>query len=139
VSGHYSDDQRETWNLFVAAYNAGAAALRDGTKVDQVYDIWRGELQKHRANAKSLLAQHAIDSWSKRENVPFWEIHATNLVATRPPDPLRTGVILNFEPIASVDRQGFFLEDMYLITKTGAEILTTGVPYSAEEIEALMR
>jgi Xaa-Pro aminopeptidase len=45
---------------------------------------------------------------------------------------------VNFEPIASVDGQGFFLEDMYLITKDGAELLTSGVPYSAEEIEAEM-
>jgi hypothetical protein len=46
---------------------------------------------------------------------------------------------VNFEPIASVDDQGFFLEDMYLITNEGAELLTPGVPYSAEQIEAAMR
>ena len=45
----------------------------------------------------------------------------------------------DFEPIASVDGQGFFLEDMYLVTKGGAELLTPGVPYSAEQIEAAMR
>jgi len=28
---------------------------------------------------------------------------------------------------------------MYLITKDGAELLTPGVPYSAEDIEAAMR
>ena len=46
---------------------------------------------------------------------------------------------MNFEPIASIDGQGFFLEDMFLITKDGAQILTPGGPYSAEEIEAAMR
>jgi Xaa-Pro aminopeptidase len=46
---------------------------------------------------------------------------------------------VNFEPIASVDGQGLFLEDMYLITKEGAELLTLGVPYSAEQIEEEMR
>ncbi len=39
----------------------------------------------------------------------------------------------------TVDGQGFFLEDMYIITKDGAELLTPGVPYPAEEIEAAMR
>lgn len=139
VSGRYADDQRETWTIFVAAYRAGAGALREGVKLDQVYDIWRQELLAHRATARTALAQHAIDSWSKRENVPFWQIHATNLVASKPPDPLRAGVTINFEPIASVDGQGFFLEDMYLITKDGAELLTPGVPYSADDIEAAMR
>ncbi len=139
VSGHYSDDQRETWDFFVAAYRTGAAALRAGTTVDQIYEVWRSELLRHRSAAKSALAQHAIDSWSKRENVPFWQIHATNLLAARPPATLPAGMTVNFEPIASVDGQGFFLEDMYLITKEGAELLTPGVPYSAEQIEEEMR
>src|ERR1700726_4908897 len=107
--------------------------------VDRVYDVCRSELLRHRATAKSALAQYAIDSWSKRENVPFWQIHATNLLAARPPATLPTGMTVNFEPIASVDGQGFFLEDMYLIKKGNAESLTPGVPTSADEIEAEMR
>src|SRR5271155_3596544 len=55
VSGHYDDAQRETWNIFVAAYHAGAVALRDGVTVDQVFDRWRLELLRHRSSAKSLL------------------------------------------------------------------------------------
>jgi len=114
-------------------------ALHDGVTVDQVFDAGRAELLRHRASAKSPLAQHAIDSWSERKNVPYWQVHTTNLMAGRPVGPLRQGTTINFEPIASVDGQGFFLEDMYIITKDGAELLTPGVPYSAEEIEAAMR
>jgi Xaa-Pro aminopeptidase len=132
VSGHYSDDQRETWNIFVAAYFAGVKSLRDGVTVDQVFDAWQKELVSHRSSAKSVLAQHAIDNWSDRKNIPFWQVHTTNLVAAYPSGPLRQGTTINFEPIAAVDGQGFFLEDMYLITKEGAELLTPGVPYSAE-------
>jgi Xaa-Pro aminopeptidase len=139
VSGHYDDDQRETWNIFVAAYHAGVLGLHDGATEDQIFDTWRLELLRHRASAKSLLAQHAIDSWSDRKNVPYWQVHTTNLMAGSPVGPLRPGTTINFEPIASIDGQGFFLEDMYIITKDGAELLTPGVPYSAEEIEAAMR
>ena len=90
-------------------------------------------------SAKSALAQHAIDSWSDRKKIPFWQIHTTNLTEGYVSGALRAGTTINFEPIASVDGQGFFLEDMYLITKDGAEIFTGGVPYSAEEIEKAMR
>jgi serine/threonine protein kinase/methionine aminopeptidase len=138
VSGHYNDDQRETWDIFVAAYRAGARALRDGVTVDQVFDAWRTELLRHRTSAKALLAQRAIDSWSDHKNVPYWQVHTTNLIAGLPVGPLKEGTTINFEPIASIDGQGFFLEDMYLITKSGAELLTPGVPYSADEIEAVM-
>jgi len=138
VSGHYDDAQRELWNIFVAAYKASAKLLRAGVGTDVVFDAWRKELVSHRERAKSTLAQHAIDLWSDRKNVPYWQIHTTNLVAAFPAEPLHEGVTVNYEPIASVDGQGFFLEDMYLITKDGAELLTPGVPYFADEIEAAM-
>ena len=139
VCGHYTDEQRETWNLFVAAYRAGAAALRNGVTVDEVFAAWRNELLRHRASAKSPLAQHAIDYWSDKKNVPYWQVHTTNLLAGYPVGPLRAGTTINFEPMGTVDGQAFFLEDMYLITANGAEVLTPGVPYSADEIEAAMR
>jgi Xaa-Pro aminopeptidase len=65
-------------------------------------------------------------------------VHTTTL-ALRLPETLRAGMTIDFEPIASVDGQGFYLEDMFLITKEGAELLTPGVPYSADEIETAMR
>src|ERR1700693_1452178 len=139
VSGHYSDDQRETWNIFVAAYQAGVKSLREGITVDQVFDIWRAELLRHRESAKSDLARRAIDAWSQRENVRYWQLHTINLDAGHVGGPLRAGTTIAFEPIASMDGQGFYLEDMFLITKDGAELLTPGVPYTAEEIEAAMR
>ena len=139
VSGRYDAAQRETWNIFLAAYHAGVKALHDGVTVDEVFEAWQKELLSHRANAKTSLAQHAIDSWVDRKNVPFWQIHTTNLLAGRPSGSLREGMTINFEPIASVDGQGFFLEDMYVVTKQGMELLTPGVPYSPEEIEDSMR
>jgi Xaa-Pro aminopeptidase len=139
VSGKFDADQRELWTIFVAAYQAGAKTLRAGVTVDQVFEAWRNELVNHRESAKGSLALHAIDSWSNRSQVPFWQIHTTNLATGSPVGPLRVRTTINFEPIASIDGQGFFLEDMYLITATGAELLTPGVPYSADAIEAAMR
>jgi len=100
VSGHYDDAQQETWTIFVAAYRAGAKALREGVTGDQVFQAWQKELVSHRASAKSALAQHAIDSWSDRKNVPFWEIHATNLIYDYVSGRFRAGTTINFEPIA---------------------------------------
>jgi Xaa-Pro aminopeptidase len=139
VSGHFNSDQRELWTIFIAAYQAGAKTLRAGATVDQVFGAWQKELVSHRNSARSALARHAIESWSDRSQVPYWQIHTSNLATGSPGEPLRAGTTINFEPIASIDGQGFFLEDMYLITATGAELLTPGVPYSAEAIEAAMK
>jgi len=55
------------------------------------------------------------------------------------PSVLRAGMVLDYEPIFAVGGQGFYMEDMILITPTGHEILTKGVPSSAAEIERAMR
>jgi len=139
VSGRYSAEQRETWNIFVAAYHAGVKTLREGVTVDQVFEAWSSELLRHRATAKSVLARQAIDEWSSRDKVPYWVIHTMNLVLGDISGPLRAGTTIAFEPIAAAGGQEFYLEDMFVITKNGAELLTPRVPYSAAEIEAAMR
>ena len=55
------------------------------------------------------------------------------------PPLLRAGTVLDYEPIFVVDGQGFYMEDMILITSTGYEILTPGLPNTAAEIERAMR
>jgi len=139
VSGRYSADQCEIWDIFVSAYHAGAGLLRDGATVDQVFAAWSAELIRHRESARSALAKEAVDEWSKREQVPNWQIHTMNLSAGGVQGPMRAGSTVAFEPIASIGGQGYYMEDLFLITKEGAELLTPGVPYSAEEIELAMR
>ena len=138
VSGRYSEEQREVWNIFVAAYRKVASELREGLTPDQAFEIWRAELLRAGATAKTSLAKEAVANWSERKNVPFWQMHTMNLSAGYIEGPLRSGMVIDFEPIASIGGQGYYLEDMYLIGKTGAEVLTPGVPYSAEEIEAFL-
>jgi Xaa-Pro aminopeptidase len=89
VSGHFPDDQRETWNIFVAASRAAVSVFRDGVTEDQVFDAWSAELLRHHTSAKSSLAHRAIDSWSKRENVPYWVVHYTHLFPARKRAPAR--------------------------------------------------
>jgi Xaa-Pro aminopeptidase len=54
-------------------------------------------------------------------------------------DTLRAGQVVAFEPILTVGGVGLYLEDMLLVTPAGAEVLTPGLPYSATEIERVMR
>lgn len=138
VSGHFSDEQREVWNIFVAAYQSVARGLKEGLTESDAFEIWKNELVRHRQSAKSLLAKRAIETWSERKNVPYWQIHAMNLDAGYIEGPLRAGMVIDFEPIASIGGQGYYLEDMYMIGKDGATVMTSGLPYTAEEIEAFL-
>ncbi len=138
VSGHFTDEQREVWNIFVAAYQAVARELKEGLTEDQAFEIWRTELLRQRDSAKRPIAQQAIANWSDRKNVPYWQMHTMNLDAGYIEGPLRAGMVIDFEPIASIAGQGYYLEDMYLIRKDGATVMTPGLPYTGEEIEALL-
>jgi len=138
VSGRFSDEQKEAWNLFVSAYKAVASQLKEGLTDERAFEIWRTELLSHRESAKTPLALEAIRTWSDRKNLPYWQMHTMNLDAGYIEGPLHAGMVIDFEPIASIGSQGYYLEDMYLIGKDGAEILTPHVPYTADEIEAQM-
>ena len=138
VSGRYTEEQREIWNIFVAAYQKVASEIREGFTEDRAFEIWRSELQRRGEGARTSLAKEAVAYWSEQKNVPYWQMHTMNLSAGYVEGPLRAGMVIDFEPIASIGGQGYYLEDMYLVGKTGAEILTPGVPYSAEEIETFL-
>ncbi|HEV2103457.1 MAG TPA: aminopeptidase P N-terminal domain-containing protein [Candidatus Acidoferrum sp.] len=138
VSGHFSDEQREVWNIFVAAYQGVAREMKEGLTENEAFEIWKKELLRHRESAKSRVAQQAIEIWSERKNAPYWQMHTMNLDAGYIEGPLRAGMVIDFEPIASIGGQGYYLEDMYMIGKGGATVMTSGLPYTAEEIEAFL-
>ena len=138
ISGRYTEEQREVWNIFVTAYHKVANEMKEGLTEDQAFEIWRSELWRQGEAAKTSLAKEAVANWSERKNVPYWQMHTMNLDAGYIEGPLRAGMVIDFEPIASIGGQGYYLEDMYLVGKTGAEVLTPGVPYSAEEIEVFL-
>ena len=54
-------------------------------------------------------------------------------------DTIQVGQVLATEPILTVDGVGLYLQDMVLVTPEGADVLTKGLPYTATEIEAVMR
>jgi Xaa-Pro aminopeptidase len=138
VSRHFDDGQREAWNIFIEAYRAGLAIIKDGVTRDDVFNAWQAVARRHLDTAKTPLAQALIGRMLRKEGTQYWEIHGVGLVETEPPHVLREGMVFAFEPIVTADERGFYLEDTILITRDGYENLTPGLPYTAEEIERVM-
>jgi Xaa-Pro aminopeptidase len=140
VSGTFTPDQAEVIDLLVATYRAGLAVLRDSVADSTVIEASIAEARRLRPTMRTALGRRAAAVIAERDSVPYWQIHGIGLdIAERLPSVLRAGMVLDYEPIFSVDGQGFYMEDMILITPTGYEILTKGLPYSAAEIERAMR
>ncbi len=140
VSGRFDAGQRETWDLLVAAYRAGLAVFRDGARRDDVFAASLAEVRRRQPALGTPLGKKAAETLLATDGLHWWEIHGVGLdSAEGAPEVLRTGMTVDFEPIFSVDGQGFYLEDMILVTPNGHEILTPGLPYSTEEIERATR
>jgi len=136
VGGRFDAGQRETWELLVAAYRAGLAVFRDGAKRDDVFAASLAEVRRRQPSLSTPLGRKAADLLLGKDGLHWWEIHGVGLDSAEGiPEVLRAGMTVDFEPIFSIDGQGFYLEDMILVTPTGHEILTPGLPYTAEEIE----
>jgi len=139
VSGSWTDGQRETWDLFVDAYRASFSVIRDGVTVDSVRETFQREVAARVEGIQTDMARRAALIMQDDEQIPSWQIHGVGLSAAEDFGPvLRTGMVVAYEPMFTVDDTGFYLEDLLVITEDGFENLTPGLPYSAKAIEAAM-
>ena len=139
VSGRFTPGQTETIDLLVAAYRAGLAVMRDGVPTSAAKKASIAEVARRQSSLRTPLGRSAAATITRADGIPFWQIHGIGLgIAEDLPDTLRAGMVLDYEPIFSAGGQGFYMEDMILITRSGVEILTKGLPYTAGEIERAM-
>jgi len=139
VSGRFDPGQRETWELLVRAYQAGLATMRDGVRRQDVFAVSIREIERLANTVRNPLTKKAVAKLLGKDGTQLWYMHSSGIECCETePEVLRSGMVVVFEPSVTVDGQGFYLEDMILITPSGYEILTAGLPYSADEIESLM-
>lgn len=142
VSGVWTPEQRETWTLLIAAYRAGLGVIRDGVRPQDVLAAFRSEVRNRQPSLRTARARRAAAVLLTDEGTQYWQLHSVGLEPGEGPFPievLRAGMVVAYEPIFAVDGEGYYLEDLLLITREGYEVLTPGVPYTAEEIEQAMR
>jgi len=138
VSGSFSAAQAEAWDLLITAYRAGLASIRAGVSRSTLAEASR---EAARGRAPSLTSEHArelarlmVDSEDDA-----WHVHGVGLEAGEERmSVLVDGAVIAYEPGFSVGEHAYYLEDMILVTATGHEILTKGLPYTAEEISEAM-
>ena len=142
VSGRFSAGQREAWELLIAAYQAGLSRIRDGASSADVISASLERVRALRSSMKTSLGRGAVTTLLAEGGTESWQLHGVGLESAENgarPDILRIGMVLAFEPEVTVDGQAFYLEDMVRVRKDGSDILTPGLPYTADEIEAAMK
>lgn len=128
VSGTFTAAQRRVYDAVLRAQEAGIAAVRPGARVRDVHAAARRVLEEEG------LARHFFHGTSHWLGL---DVHDVGDYDT----PLAPGMVLTVEPGAYIaeDEIGVRIEDDVLVTEDGCELLSSGMPRRADEIEALMR
>ena len=138
-SGTFTAGQREAWDLFIAGYRVGLTALKDGTGPKAVYNAALAEVRRRAPSLTTPQGRRAADTILGPNGIEAWQLHGVGLDdAEGLPEALRSGMAVAYELMFTVDGDGFYLEDMILVTRDGYELLTPGLPYTAAEIETAM-
>ena len=136
VSGHFDEGQRETMELLNGAYLAGVSAMRPGTTPKEVFKATLSFVEQHQSELKTPMAKEAAADALKRSGFP---LHGLGLdMAEGAPKVFQAGNVICYEPLFSAGGQGFFVEDTFLITPAGHEVLNPALPYAPQDIEKAM-
>jgi Xaa-Pro aminopeptidase len=140
VSGEFNADQREALDLLVRAYRAGLGAMKAGTALETVMERARSEVERAQGTLATDYGRRAAAFLVRAPLRETWHIHGVGLDGGETgTDTLEAGSVIAFEPMFAVDEDAYYMEDMILVTESGHEVLTQGLPYTASEIEAVMQ
>jgi Xaa-Pro aminopeptidase len=152
VNGKFNAWQRELYAFYLDCYKAILKNIKPGLTPQQVKQAavpeMNGALSKARFSkpiyekaARAFVENYANGAKNPKTSLGHWIGMATHDVGGYDGSPLREGMVFSIEPALRVEEEKIYirLEDVIVITRTGADILTTFVPMEIDEIEKLMR
>lgn len=160
VNGQFSSEQRSIYEVVLKAQQAGIAMIKPGLLWNEVQQTMVRILTS--GLCELGLLQGSVDELISAEAYkPFYMHNSGHWLGLDVHDagsykkngewrPLEAGMVLTVEPglyisagMDGVNKRwwniGIRIEDDVLVTKTGHEVLTAGLPVEIDEIEALMR
>ena len=137
VSGHFTPEQREVIDFMNSAYQSGLHSLHDGVTADEIIRTCIRYVEDHKQELHSELAKRAAVELLKPNKWVMYT-HGLEMVEIYPVKELHTGNTVAFGPDFDVDGQGFYEEDVALITADGYQLINPPLPYSAADIEKMM-
>lgn len=135
ASGRFTPRQRAIYDLVLGAQQAAMDSIRPGVTMGQLNQIARRFMRDH---SGGLCGERTCDAYFIHGlgHMIGMDVHDVGPGGA----PLRPGMVLTIEPgiYLPAERLGVRIEDDVLVTATGHELLSGGVPRRAEAVEALM-
>ena len=129
VSGKFSPEQREVYQIVLAVQKACIEAYKPGVTSEDV-----------RNHVAEVMRGRGLDPKGLRGGIGHYVGMCVHDVGPRGV-PLKEGMVFAIEPALYYPEKniGIRIEDTVLITKDGCEVLSKDVPKELDEIERLMR
>jgi Xaa-Pro aminopeptidase len=135
VSGRFTPRQRELYQLVLGAQQAAIDAIGPGADIGILNRIARAYLKDRSGSLCGGLGcdrhfVHGLSHWLGMD------VHDPGSYTRR----LEPGMVLTVEPglYLPEERLGIRIEDVVLVTREGAEVLSSGLPRSADDVERAM-
>ncbi|MET0165704.1 MAG: Xaa-Pro peptidase family protein [Vicinamibacterales bacterium] len=127
VSGQFTDMQLKAYQTTLDAQKAIIAAIRPGVTRQVVRSLAEDIFRKQGFDPRYAYVGHYVGL--SVHDVGDWAL------------PFEAGMVMAIEPIVDIPEQQLHIrvEDTILVTPTGAEILSTGLPKEVNELLALVK
>lgn len=127
ANGRFTPEQRQTYDLVLAAQDAAVAKLRAGAYYQDLSETAKDVFRK---------AGRIDDFYHGLGHYVGLDVHDPGDTSR----PIPAGAVITVEPGLYVQSAGYGIriEDLYVVTPNGAERLSTGIPRTAAEIETFM-
>ena len=151
VNGKFSEEQSQLYGFYVACYRAILEKIRPfiepvkvrkeaADKMKQILSIAKFNQTHHRKAAENFVENYARSSKRQYASLGHGVGMATHDVGDHS-KMLLPGMVFTIEPALRVPEENIYirLEDLIVITETGAEVVSDFVPMDIKGIEKLMR
>jgi Xaa-Pro aminopeptidase len=137
VNGKFTARQREIYDIVLGSQKAAIAAVKPGAKVRGDGGLYRIAYDYINSHGQDLhgepLGKYFTHGLSHHVGL---EVHDESDIDT----PLTAGMVITIEPGIYIPDEniGIRIEDIVLVTETGAKVLSAALPRDAGEIERLI-
>ncbi len=135
TDGKFTDRQREIYNLVLGAQRAAIAAAKPGVQLNghgpsDLTGIVERHFERHGEPGMGSKFTHGLG------HQVGLDVHDPS----PPTDELKPGMVFTIEPGLYLPDEGFGvrIEDMLVVTESGAEVMTERLPKDSDKIEAAM-
>lgn len=135
VNGKWTPRQKQVYDLVLGAQNAVIAAAKPGVMLKDLTEVARAWFNKQGVGpANKPWGDYLLHGVSHHIGLDVHDPYDPTI-------PLAEGNVITVEPglYLATEKLGIRIEDMILITKDGARLLTSALPRDASEVERRMK